>query len=371
MKLIVSTSGTSIFTNNTSQEIRNLINTYTNAQENEIDSQNMERIKRHMEERKNQVLNLAQSRRYDDISKISAELNGIISYYNRNFYDDYLNNDINIIIHTDTYLGSKAAETVEELLREIGFQTVITQKIPFLNTQDITSFRRGVSELIKFCLETVAGYRANNYKVVFNLTGGFKSVQGVMQTLGMFYADEVVYIFETSNNLLRIPKLPVSLSGKDVIKNNINIFRRMIIGEEIVNINEIQNLPESFFEIDQQGNATISISGEILWNNHKKEIYREDLYDPPIRQIRFSDNFRNQVRNLSPDRKVVVNERIDDLYRYIKFNENPNALNFHRIKGNPIPPSTHEFYIWSDLGHRAYCHYENNIIVIDKIDDHL
>jgi hypothetical protein len=34
--------------------------------------------------------------------------------------------------------------------------------------------------------------------------------------------------------------------------------------------------------------------------------------------------------------------------------------------------STHEFYAWSDgAAKRIYCHYEDNVIVIDRLGEHL
>ena len=57
------------------------------------------------------------------------------------------------------------------------------------------------------------GYRQSHYRVVFNLVGGFKSLQGYMNTLGMFYADEIIYIFEAPTaDLIRIA--PAGYNGR-------------------------------------------------------------------------------------------------------------------------------------------------------------
>ena len=93
-------------------------------------------------------------------------------------------------------------------------------RIDDLNTSSLEEFRLGIDELIKWCVGTLPGYRASGYKIVFNLVGGFKALHGYMQTLGMFYADETVYIFETSRELLSIPRMPVDLeaSAKQAVR---------------------------------------------------------------------------------------------------------------------------------------------------------
>jgi hypothetical protein len=68
--------------------------------------------------------------------------------------------------------------------------------------------------VIRWCQDTLPGYRESGYHIVFNLTGGFKSIQGWMQTLGMFYADEIVYIFETGKELLPGPARTLGSPGK-------------------------------------------------------------------------------------------------------------------------------------------------------------
>ncbi|MBK8043622.1 MAG: hypothetical protein IPK21_13770 [Haliscomenobacter sp.] len=68
-----------------------------------------------------------------------------------------------------------------------------------------------IKDLLKWCDETLPGYRTAGYEIIFNLTGGFKSLQGYLNTIGMFYADRIVYIFESGQEVIAIPKLPVKL----------------------------------------------------------------------------------------------------------------------------------------------------------------
>lgn len=154
-----------------------------------------------------------------------------------------------MLICTGTYLGEKCAEIVEKWLKKQAvFSNVQIRKIEDLKTNDIESFHFGISELVKFCDETLKGYRQNNYHIIFNLTGGFKSIQGIMLTIGMFYADECVYVFETGEHLLRIPKIPIELNIENTIRQNINLFRKLSL-EISENIAEYANIGDNILFI--------------------------------------------------------------------------------------------------------------------------
>ncbi|PNK00579.1 hypothetical protein CEP12_18985, partial [Cylindrospermopsis raciborskii S14] len=96
----------------------------------------------------------------------------------------------------------QTATLVEQWLRERGF-TVNRIRQTDLQTKDIESFQIALSDIVEFFENTIPGYRDSQHKIIFNLTGGFKSVQGFLQTLATFYADETIYIFETAKDLLR------------------------------------------------------------------------------------------------------------------------------------------------------------------------
>jgi putative CRISPR-associated protein (TIGR02619 family) len=372
MKLIVSTCGTSIFTNNSSPEIREILNKYTNYSYDEIHGipeKDRETIDEHISRKAQEI---DQTNDLQEISRMSAELNGIIRIYNNQIPNpqNKNNQDFHFLVHSDTYLGTKAAEIVENWLRR-RFNQVQSCSIRNLRTDTIENFRAAVTELVKFCYETIKGYRERRYHVIFNLTGGFKSVQGIMQTLGMFYADECVYIFETGNELLRIPKLPIKLEVEDTIRNNLTQFRKLSLGQTL-NRQECNNIPETFlFFVDDK--VTLNEWGELAWREVKDKIYSEKLLDSPSERIRYSEQFVRDVNNLPANRKKEINERIDQLYQYIVSNgmQNPDSLSFHQLQGNHVG-STHEFYAWSDgAAKRIYCHYEDNVIVIDRLGEHL
>lgn len=111
---------------------------------------------------------------------------------------------------------------------------------------------------------------------MFNLVGGFKSLQGYMQTLGMFYADETVYIFEAGDELLSILRLPVDFyaSARQTVLEHFGAFRKM--HRRDVPFSECSGIPETMLKIiDDQ--CALSEWGEIIWGAVREEKYKEEL----------------------------------------------------------------------------------------------
>jgi putative CRISPR-associated protein (TIGR02619 family) len=299
------------------------------------------------------------------VVKASAELNGIVNLYNGQIGDA---RDYHLLLCTDTWLGEQTAGLISEWLRNKGI-TVEVKRQTDLQTKDITSFQLALSEIVSWCDETISGYRNNNYHIVFNLTGGFKSVQGFLQTLAMFYADESVYIFETSKELLRIPRLPVKMAEEGLIRENLTVFRRLAMN---LPVSETTGIPETML-LSLDETITFSPWGEIVWQQTKHQIYAQEIYPSPSEKLDFGQNFEKSIakKNLSTDRLVLINERIDQLARYLESNGqyNPPSLDFKALKGDPCPPSTHEIDAWADQdAKRMFGHYNDPVFVLDKLD---
>ncbi|MCP5494971.1 MAG: putative CRISPR-associated protein [Leptospiraceae bacterium] len=358
-KLILSPCGTSLLTNGSNEIERKLVNKHANA--NEIHDANDKKL---LEERIRTVREKLLSCSFEEAKKLSAELNGIISLYN-GLIPKEASQDYYILLCTDTWLGEQTALLVESWLKKQNLTTEVRRQKD-LQTNNLESFQVALSDLVKWCEEVIKGYKDSQYYVIFNLTGGFKSVQGFLQTLALFYADESVYIFETGNELLRIPRLPVKMAEVDYIRQNLAAFRRLSL-ELSDKSDSTEKIPETFLlEID--GEKTLSAWGEIVWHSAKKEIYKDCVYESPINKVRFSQKFLKSVENLETDRCVLVNQKVDQLCKYLQTKQNVSSLDFKELKGNPKPPSTHEIDAWSDKdAKRIFCHYENGILVLDEL----
>jgi len=360
---VLSPCGTSLLTNQAQDAAeRKLVSSYANAKNpNEIPSEDLTKLESLIKRVEEQIvqadLNLA--------SKMSAELNGIIKLYEGQFNN---NRDQHYLISTDTWLGENTAKLVEKWLETKRLNVQVNRQT-YLQTKDITSFQFALSEIVGWCEETLRGYQPS-YHIVFNLTGGFKSVQGFLQTLATYYADETIYIFETANDLLRIPRLPVEIVPEESVRENLEIFRRLSMNLSTATTTSI---PETLV-MKMYGKIDLSPWGELVWNNTKSKIYGEKLYPSPSKLLEYGPNFKRSVEGIASDRLVLVNSRIDQLAKCLEEdgNYNPSTLDFKQLRNNPCPPSTHELDAWADgNAQRIFGHYEGNIFILDKLGLHL
>ncbi len=366
---ILSPCGTSLLTHGVDQDLRKIINNYSNTvHEHEVKAVShgdYQRIHDHLKtvEQKIQNADVASAK------KFSAELNGIISYY-----DEVVANrkgDFHQLLCTDTWLGEEAAVLVRYWLEGNGF-VVDVHRPKDLRTEDLFSFQVALSEMVQWCDKVIKGWRKSHH-VVFNLTGGFKSIQGFLQIMAQFYADEAVYIFETRGELLRLPRLPLKMDAQETVKENLETFRRLALNIAVPQ-DQLGKIPETMLLIID-GQISLSPWGELVWKQTRDELYSTNIFPPPSDVLKFSPGFERSVADLPPDRKDLVNQRIDDLVKHLEDRlngsgspHNPASLNFKPLKGNPMPPSTHEFDAWSDRdARRLFGHFEGHVFVLDKL----
>lgn len=279
--LIISTVGTSLLTNYAGKQkdrrLNQLLRDTANAREKELS-----------EEQRNTIDNAVYAVEFSlqnavptELSSLSAELNGLYSYYGQDFWSGSPGMDYHVLLATDTYQGRKTAYLLKEHLKNKGIKAVEIFVPRGLSTRDCSSFTSGINEIIAWCEDTLPGYRQSRYRVVFNLVGGFKSLQGYMNTLGMFYADEIIYIFEAPTaDLIRIPRLPVVMDDIPVLRQKASLFALLENGY-LAGKEEVADVPEIYLEFDQEGSYTLSTWGLLVWKRNKEKILGEDLFDFP------------------------------------------------------------------------------------------
>jgi len=359
---ILSPCGTSLLTNKAGQEIRSLISTYANSSSPDDIPEN---ARKKLYERISEIRNVLGKAEISKIKRMSAELNGILSYYNNSVAQT--SQDQHYLLCTDTWLGEETANLVSECLKQQGFQVQI-YKQKDLKTLDLDSFQLALSEFVKEFSSVIDGYRSNNYHIVFNLTGGFKSVQGFLQTMAMFYADEAIYIFETGGELLRIPKLPIRLAADDIIKEYFKTIRRLANNLDVEE-DDITGIPETFL-LQVEDEITLSPWGQVVWEKEKKGLYQQKVWPSPSGKVRYDTKFGKSISGLSPRRHSEINRKIDMLAQTLELDSkyNLSSLDFKELEGDPVPGSTHELDAWHDQdAKRIYGHFEKDVFVLDKL----
>ena len=358
-RFVLNLCGTSLLTN-VAGELRPLVNKHANAPDAaRVPDDDRGKIQRVIDEvsRKVGESGLAEAR------KMSAEINSLAAFYEGDLGKGRA--DQHYLVHTDTWLGREAAGCVKDTLVRLGVAGVQLVSFGGLRTDSMENFRAALGEMARWCEVNIP---REGVHVVFNLTGGFKSVQGFMQTLGLFYAHERIYLFEGSNELLRIPRLPVRMNATEEVRRHLNGIRRLALG--LPTDDEIPDL----YLLEIGGERALSEWGELVWQQEKPGLYRERLWSEISPRYRFSPRFREQVEALPADRKAEVNQRMDELAANLEQpgRPNPKSLNFKALQGNPYPPCTHELRAWSDgNASRIFGFFEGDVFVLDRLEKHL
>lgn len=362
--LFITTCGTSLLSNKFSEAERKRLNSLANAQESTLSVED----KKFLDDKlKNQKVVLFKDG-FEKSKELSAELNVLVTYASDKLPTPN-KEDLHILIHTDTYQGGIVAELLNDWLKAKGCNSS-TKQVEDLNTKSLSDFKNGISSLISWCEATLPDYKNSGYKIIFNLNGGFKSLQGFMQTLGMFYADELLYIFEGDNQLLHIPRLPIELdsSVEEAIKSNLNAFRKLGIHGMTIQKDAVKTVPESFlYELGEE--VELSNWGQLVWERCKNKIYSEKILQP-LSHISYSPSGQKSLNDLDKFFFAIYNERMDDLFAYFESGKKQclKRLDYKQLKKNPCPPSTHECDLSSNKGAwRIFGHEVGDTFVIDNI----
>ena len=338
MRYIISTIGTSTLTNSingaTEGHWRGILGASANLKEDELSDESQDVIDT-LAERAREKLS------QNDVEthrRASAELNGIYGIYEGTLPQQ--GDDEHHLICTDTFQGQTTGELIREFLEEQRFKASVV--IPKgLSTKDTDSFTDGTKELIKWLEDNVPWRRDSGYQVIFNLVGGFKSLQGYMQTFGTFYADETVYIFEGSSDLIKIPRLPIQIDTAVIEEHTLKFA--MMAADEFYPIEELEGIPETLLEpIPDNGRtvAGLSASGELIWNRTKSNLLAKALL--PFPRLEYLPNFRTDFNNQNdPEARLKLQETLAQVAYALETNNGSTeslmegGLRFKPLKRHP------------------------------------
>ena len=267
--------------------------------------------------------------------RVSAELNGIYGIYGGHLPAD---SDEHYLICTDTAQGQRTGELIKDFLESQGFTVGIVTPSQ-LSTQDPESFTIGTKELIKWLEDNVPWRRESGYRVTFNLVGGFKSLQGYMNTFGAFYADEVIYIFESpTSDLIRIPRLPIQIDAT-LIKSHLTEFALMDAGK-LYPIKELEGIPETLLEFVEDDGITyggLSAWGELLWHRTKSGLLSGEPL--PFPRLAYQQSFINNCGGLNNQQWTKLQETLAKIAAALEntngditqLNSQVSGLNFEQL----------------------------------------
>jgi putative CRISPR-associated protein (TIGR02619 family) len=296
-KFVLTTVGISVLLNalDRNEEVwRRRINQEANAPELSSD------VQQKANELRQKALATLQQGDIKKIRELSAELNGLCGLYSNQL--GQAKGDTHYLIATDTALGKIAAEVTKEFLQEQGM-TVDVYVPTHLSSAEPQAFSEGIKNLMHWCEQVIPGYRNAAYQVIFNLTAAFKSLQGYLNIVGMFYADRIVYIFETGQ-LVSIPRLPIQIDVKALREHRMELA--LMAHGFICATEQVQGVPEGLLEIDEKGNTTLSDWGALIWNRVRSELLAEDLL--PFPRLQYADSFRRDFKQAGVTERAELQE---------------------------------------------------------------
>lgn len=306
-RFVISTVGTSVLTNQIDPDDDNdwyaRLQQTANYTDNEI--QHYPDIKEIILELKERAEQELSSNDTEKIRKATAELNGIYGLYNEQIEQGIP--DTHLLVTTDTAQGRVAAEVVESFLKSKRLTKISTHAQSGLSTASSDIFVEGMAKLFPSMQETIKKWKKSKYTICFNLVGGFKALQGYFNTIGMFYADEIIYVFEGSNQLIKIPKLPVKVDVSEIKPYEVQLAM-MDVGEISTSWEEAQKVPKEWvFVIEPK--MILSAWGELLWDQCKEELLSKEK---PLQfpKLEYHQSFLDDYEAKPAHEKIILQENL-------------------------------------------------------------
>lgn len=307
-----------------------------------------------------------------DRRKLSAELNGLYGIYKGQLRDAL--RDIQILVTTDTVLGKQAADVIEAFLRAHDVQNVQVLAPSRLSGATAAGFAEGMKELINDLQEILPCYPKSHYRIVFNLTGGFKSLQGFMNIIGMFYADEIVYIFETGDSLLSIPRLPLRID-EGVLKQHA-VELEMMRADHLFPADTVRNIPEGLLkwvDEDPEGYAGLSPWGTLVWNRVRDRALGENLL--PFPYLAYSERFVRDFKDAEVLKRIKLQVTLAKVSSVLAIGNlkqlyEDKGLQYSNLRGHRLPDGRAIAHFRVDEGDRVTCVAEGKELHLRRFGPH-
>jgi putative CRISPR-associated protein (TIGR02619 family) len=370
-RLVISTVGTSLLINQISdrrdpkgwedmlQQTANLTQEQINQSAPEV-VDIIKTLKQRAEEKLNDGNTL-------EIREASAELNGIYGLYEEQLENGRL--DTHYLVTTDTAQGQITANIIKEFLKiKVNFVDIITPQK--LSTASTKSFHQGIDDLIDWVDKKVKDFPKPKYDIYFNLVGGFKALQGCMNTIGMFYADKITYVFEgQSSKLITIPRLPITVDT-NILKNHAVTLALLEAGASL-SPEETTTVPEAMVA-ERDGQMTISNWGQLIWKKYGDDFLSQDLLDFP--RISYAGDFRGEYKKIKDvNDKVRIQKTIAKVSRILE-ESNGNTrevgkqVEYYPYQGAKDKEGVDHFYVGKQF--RISCKIQNGILKLRHYGTH-
>ncbi len=178
------------------------------------------------------------------------------------------------LIATDTIESIVICEVIKEALDNKDIIVHFNMKQDIINDLQVKNYRKfknGLSNLINRLYKISSNYYDN---LILNITGGYKAVVPYLTIFGQVNSIPLYYIFENSNSLISIPKIPLSIDEglfDKYWKEFEELTKDEIIEKSSLHYSFLTDM-ESLFEIDNELVA-LNPLGTILWRRYREKFF--------------------------------------------------------------------------------------------------
>jgi putative CRISPR-associated protein (TIGR02619 family) len=165
------------------------------------------------------------------------------------------NSDKLVLLSTMTHECYFCAKKIEDYFQGNDIDISIEVVEGLRDAGDKNFEQKGLPAFLNAVTSYVEGGK-NEYKVVLNPTGGYKSLFPLMTIVGILYGIEVIYVYQDSDNLVKIPSLPL---GVDIYEWNRNKIRvDTILDRQLNEVDEIyQKIPPNIISLIKEENGEL------------------------------------------------------------------------------------------------------------------
>ncbi len=368
MRVFMTVVGTSILNNKPiDEDVLEVLKKSANKTEKELTLEERKTIK----DRKEEIISRFTGDTNEADWKVhSAELNALLTY------DRLQKNDRHVLLVTDTYQSQITAEIITQFLGDQGCSNVDKYVPPHLSTSSVENFRKGMTATVKWCDEYFPPYKQAGYKVIFNLTGGFKGVQGYLNTLGMIYADEIIYTFRVGDELITIPKLPLQLDNTLAQTHAVQFAILSECGCIKKDLLDTSGMPELYLDhvqIDGTRYTSLSAWGELVWLRSRKSVLAGELYQWPRMELTdmFVKDFGRVVRHdvkwwIQNDLAKASGLLLSGDGQMAALRDPGNGLKYTNYEGK----IAHIGHFRTFDGYRISCTFKDGTLVLRHVGEH-
>ena len=300
-KIIISTVGTSILAgfdgylkDKNGEQTKEI---YKEARKRKIDKKDEKKLFDLAEEYYEKQLKGLDKNSYHNLS---AEINALLKIGKE---DAYVSEDKLYFLVSDTTEGEICGKLVKEFCEKY-FEAKKTEVITIkgLQVYDAKKFEtEAINNFVDEVININGKYDKSAYNVILNATGGYKAVIPYSTLLGTVFGLPVYYIFERSNQLIKLPNAPISFDTKLLEELGELIYD---IENDYIKLNDfLKRTGISYNELEKYAGAIVIEDELVTLTPLGRLLYKRYLYTEGYK-ILLSDEVIKKLRSGQYDSKI-------------------------------------------------------------------